>query len=305
MDKVETIRAFVRVAELKSFTQAAQSLGLPKASVSHAIQLLESQVGARLLHRTTRHVQVTQDGNRFYEQCKLLLSDIDELEGMFRCAPNNIRGRLRVDMPTAIAKNIVLPKLPEFLLQYPEVELELSATDKRVDVIGDGFDCVLRVGSLVDSDLIARPLGDIQVVSCVSPHYVAQYGEPRDIDSLCAHYLVHFTPTLGAKPSGWKYWLDKECRSVDMQARVVVNNAEAYIGACLAGLGIIQAPLMGVRSHLENGSLVEVLKAYSGGVMPISLIYPNRKHLSRRLQIFMDWLADLIQSEAAMSVKGC
>lgn len=304
MDKIETLKTFVRVAELKSFTKAAQSLGLPKASVSQAVQLLEGQVGARLLHRTTRHVQVTQDGSRFYEQCKLLLSDMDELEGMFRCSPDNIRGRLRVDMPTAIAKNIVLPKLPEFLMQYPEIELELSATDKRVDVISDGFDCVLRVGSLVDSDLIARPLGAFRVVSCVSPGYIARHGEPRGIDSLSTHYLVHFTPTLGVKPSGWKYWLDGECLSVDMQARVVVNNAEAYIGACLAGLGIIQVPLVGVRSHIENGSLIEVLNDYSGGAMPVSLIYPNRKHLSKRLHIFMDWLAHLIQGEASLSVEG-
>lgn len=169
MDKIHAMQLFIRVAELESFSRAADTLGLPKGSVSRQIQALESHLGARLLHRTTRRVQLTQDGMVYYERARDLLSNLEELDGMFQLDPSSISGRLRVDMPVAVAKKLVIPQLPAFLQQYPGIELELSSSDRLVDVVREGFDCVVRVGTLKDSGLIARPLGKLTQINCASP----------------------------------------------------------------------------------------------------------------------------------------
>jgi DNA-binding transcriptional LysR family regulator len=296
MDRLGAMQIFVRVAELASFTKAADSLGLPKASISTSIQQLESLLGTRLLHRTTRKVQMTQDGQILYERCKDLLSDVDELESLFQQTPSAIHGRLRVDMPTGVAKNLVIPHLPAFLAQYPGIELELSSTDRRVDIVQEGFDCVLRVGTLRDSDLIARPLGELQIVNCVSAGYIAQYGEPRMLDDLANHLLVRYVLMLGMKADGFEYWDGERYTMAAMKGAVTVNNAESYVDACLAGLGIIQVPRIGIREYLDNGVLVEVLGEYRARPMPVSLIYPNRRNLSKRVQVFMDWLSALVKT---------
>jgi DNA-binding transcriptional LysR family regulator len=148
INRLDAMKVFVRVAELSSFTRAAEMLDLPKASMSGAVQRLEKLVGARLLHRTTRRVQLTQDGRAFYERCKDLLADVDELQSMFQQSPQSLRGRLRVDMPSSTARDFVIPRLPEFLREHPLLEFELSSTDRKVDLVREGFDCVLRVGAV-------------------------------------------------------------------------------------------------------------------------------------------------------------
>jgi DNA-binding transcriptional LysR family regulator len=299
VDRVEAMNIFVRVAELASFTRAGDSLGLPKASVSSAVQQLETQLGTRLLHRTTRKVQLTQDGQIFYERCKDLLADMDELESLFQQTPAHISGRIRIDMPTAMARNLVIPRLPDFLASYPAVEIELSSTDRRVDLVREGFDCVVRVGQLADSGLIARPLGQLRIINCVSPGYLEKFGEPQTLEELAEHHwLVHYVLTLGAKSSGWEYWDGQSYRNLPMKGPMTVNNADAYTQACLAGLGIIQAPEAGLRQYIKKGQLVEILKNFAAEPMPISLIYPNRRNLSKRVQVFMDWLAGLVKEYA-------
>jgi DNA-binding transcriptional LysR family regulator len=209
MLRPEQLQIYTRVAELASFTQAADSLGLPKASVSQAVQQLEAELGTRLLHRTTRRVQTTQDGQVFYERCKDLLAQLDEAQSLFRKGGEALRGRLRVDMPSGIARQQVLPHLAEFLALHPELELELSSTDRRVDLVREGFDCVLRIGTLDDSALVARPLGHMAQINCASPAYLARHGTPQTLDDLtdpaAGHRLVHYLPTLGARPVGWEY----------------------------------------------------------------------------------------------------
>ena len=203
MNDLDAMRIFARVAELASFTRAAEDLGLPKASVSTAVQRLETHLGTRLLHRTTRRVELTQDGQLFYDRGRELLSDMDELQSMFRRSAESLRGRLRVDMPTGTARNFIIPRLPEFLDAHPHLEIELSSTDRRVDPVREGFDCVLRVGTLGDSNLIARPLGAHRIVNCASPAYLQRYGTPRTLDDLAAHRLIHYVTTFGAKPPAW------------------------------------------------------------------------------------------------------
>ncbi|WP_263406636.1 LysR family transcriptional regulator [Candidatus Dactylopiibacterium carminicum] len=198
MNLTDIMRIFVRVAELASFSAAAEQLGLPRASASAAICQLEAELGTRLLHRTTRRVEMTQDGRVFRERAEDLLADLDELQGLFRAEASTLRGRLRVDMPQAVARDVVLPALPGFLAGHPALELELSSVDRRVDLIREGFDCVLRVGRLADSSLIARPLGEYRMINCASPDYLAAFGTPHTPADLGTHRLVHYVPSLGS-----------------------------------------------------------------------------------------------------------
>ncbi|MBT9524206.1 MAG: LysR family transcriptional regulator [Rhizobacter sp.] len=294
MRTIEGMQIFVRVAELSSFTQAAEQLGLPKARVSTAVQQLESELGTRLLHRTTRRVQLTQDGQAFYERCKDVLADMDELQTMFQHGVQSLRGRLRVDMPTLIARDQIVPRLPQFLAEHPHIDIELSSTDRRVDLVREGFDCVLRVGPLLDSGLVARPLGELKQINCASPAYLRQHGTPTTLDDLAAHRMVHYVPTLGAKPSGWEYQSQGRTHTVVMAGALTVNSTEAYQAACLAGLGLIQAPAAGVQSLIERGLFVEVMPQHRAPSLPVSLLYANRRNLPKRVQVFMAWVAQAL-----------
>ena len=291
MNRLDALQMFVRVAELGSFTQAAEQLGLPKARVSMAVRQLEGVLGTRLLHRTTRRVQATQDGQAFYERCKDVLADIDEMQSMFQQGVQSLRGRLRVDMPTLIARDQVIPRLPEFLTAHPQLEIELSSTDRRVDLVREGFDCVLRIGALAESGLVARPLGQLRQINCASPAYLERHGRPRTLADLAAHRLIHYVPTLGGRPAGWEYVDEGRTRSVAMAGTVTVNGTEAYRAACLAGLGLIQAPAAGLAPLLEQGLLVEVMRNFRPAALPVSLVYANRRNLPQRVQVFMAWVA--------------
>jgi DNA-binding transcriptional LysR family regulator len=297
MDQLDAMRIYLRVAELASFTQAGDSMGLPKASISAAIQRLESQLGTRLLHRTTRKVQMTQDGQAYYERCKDLLADVEEMQGMFLAGPAELSGRLRVDMSSGTARHMVLPRLPEFLAAHPKLEIEVSSTDRRVDLVREGFDCVLRVGALGDSSLIARPLGHFVQRNCVSRDYLARYGQPNSLADLAGHRLVHYVGTLGGKSPGFEYVdaASGETRSIAMAGAVTVNNSDAYLAACLAGIGIIQVPEIGIRGYLASGELVEILPQLRAAPMPVSLLYANRRQLPKRVQLFMNWLAEVLR----------
>lgn len=295
MIRPDNLQIFIRVAELSSFTRAADSLGLPKASVSGAIQQLESQLATQLLHRTTRKVQLTQDGQVFYERGKDLLADMDELESLFQQDSSGLTGRLRVDMPHNLGRNLIIPRLPEFLRQHPQLQVEVSSTDRRVDVIREGFDCVIRAGKLNDSSLIARQLGTLTLINCVSPTYIARYGIPTTLEDLAQHQLIHYVPNLGAKSAGFEYLVDGELKFREMPGIITVNNADAYTAACLAGLGIIQVPIIGARDYLKTGRMIQILEQFSAEPIPVSVIYPNRRNLSRRVRAFIEWISSLAQ----------
>ena len=295
MDKIHAMQLFIRVAELESFTRAADTLGLPKGSVSRQIQALENHLGCRLLHRTTRRVLLTQDGMVYYERAKDLLSNLDELDSMFQSDPSSVSGRLRVDMPVAVARHVVIPRLPGFLQHYPGIELELSSSDRLVDVIREGFDCVVRVGTLKDSGLIARPLGKLSIINCASPAYLSRFGYPESLDDLSTHALVHYATTIGVRPPGFEVARENGTQWVKAGGILTVNSTETYHAACLAGLGIIQAPRVGVREALHSGKLVEILPQYRAEPMPVSLIYHHRRNLSRRVHLFMEWLTEVLQ----------
>jgi DNA-binding transcriptional LysR family regulator len=299
MDRIDVMKIYVRVAELGSFTQAADSLGMAKASTSAAVRELETELGTRLLQRTTRKVQMTQDGMAFYERSRDMLAELDELKSMFQQGDAGLSGRLRVDLPLAITRNIVMPALPAFLEAHPRLQLDLSSTDRLVDVVQEGFDCILRIGWLSDSSLVARPLGAFPMFNCASPAYLARYGTPATLAELSGHRLVDYAPALGGRGALFDYLDGGVRRSIDVPAVLAVNNSDAYQAACLAGLGIIQAPLSGVQNYLADGSLIAILPEFRAAPLPVTMLYPSRRHLSKRARGFMDWLAEAMAPHLA------
>jgi DNA-binding transcriptional LysR family regulator len=237
---LEALRVVLKVAELGSFTLAATHLGISRSRASQQVQELEGVLGVPLFRRTTRVVTLTADGEQFVERSQRLLSEADELAALFQ-GPRNLRGRVRLDLPVGVARNIVLPRLPEFVSLHPMLELEISATDRRVDVLRDGFDFVLRVGALGDSALTALRLGVFPMVNCISPAYLRRYGVPT-FDDLDQHWIVHYSQTLGTEPPTFDYLEAGAVIARPMRRLVTVNNADAYQAACMAGLGIVQVP---------------------------------------------------------------
>ncbi len=296
MIQPDAMRQFARVAELASFTQAAESLGCPKATVSATVQRLERQLGTRLLHRTTRRVQLTQDGQAFYERCKDVLADLEELEQLFLPTPAALRGRLRVDLPVGAARQLVLPRLPEFMAAHPQLEIELSCTDRRVDLVREGFDCVLRVGALGDSSLVARPLGWLRQLNLASPEYLRVHGVPLSLEDLAGHRLIHYASVLGQRSAGFEY-VDAagQACSLPMAGTLTVNNSEAYEAACLAGAGLVQVPVPGLSDLVAQGRLVELLPQFQAPPLPVSLVYAHRRQLPQRVQVFMNWLSEVMR----------
>jgi DNA-binding transcriptional LysR family regulator len=298
MNKLDLLRTFVRVTEMSSFTLASESLGLPRSSVSEQVQALEALVGTRLLQRTTRKVQATQDGLVLYERSKDLLSHMDEIEGLFRQDASALVGRIRVDMPNILARRVVMPRLPEFMMQHPNLELEISTTDRRVDLLSEGFDCVVRVGAQPDQSVVARHLCDFVMANCASPAYLERYGVPEGLDDLARHRLVHYVSVLGSRSEGFVYEVDGQVQRVPMAGSVTTNNSDGYESACLSGFGLIQAPIIGMRPYLLSGELVAVLPQFTAPAMEVSLLYARQRHLPLRVRAFMDWLGEVIRAVA-------
>ncbi|ARN34807.1 LysR family transcriptional regulator, partial [Pseudomonas aeruginosa] len=287
MDRLDSMRVFLRVAETGSFTKAADLLDMPRATVSAAVQQLEAQLGSRLLHRTTRQVQLTHDGSVVLERCRHLLEDMEELESLFHDG-SRASGRLKVDVPSRVARLLIAPALPEFFRQHPDIELELGSSDRSVDLVQEGVDCVLRVGQLGNSSLVARRLGEMQLINCASPAYLEEHGEPRTPADLDRHWAVNYASPSSGRVLPWEYREDGRTLTRALRSRVTVNNAESYIACCLSGLGLIQIPAYDVREHLQRGELREVLPQWRAEAMPAYALYPHRRHLSRRVRAFVD-----------------
>lgn len=207
MDRIDLFRIFSRVVECASFTRAADTLGMPRSSVSAAVQELEGRVGARLLHRTTRKVAPTQDGAAFYERCQRVIADVEDTENLFRQASSQPSGRLRIDVPGRIGRLVIAPALAEFLDLYPQIDIDLGVTDRAVNLMEDGMDCVLRVGPLSDSALVARPIGTLALTNVASPAYLARHGTPLAPGDLGQHWRLTMLLPQAAEwrlGNGWK-----------------------------------------------------------------------------------------------------
>ncbi|MBY0572624.1 MAG: LysR family transcriptional regulator, partial [Undibacterium sp.] len=270
-----------------------------KSSISSAVKQLESLLGTSLLLRSTRSVQMTHDGLVFYERCKDLLADMDELQTLFHNEETTLTGRVRIDLPVGIARSIVIPHLPEFSALHPQLRLEISSTDRLVDLIREGFDCVMRIAHLDDSNLVARPLGQLRQINCASPAYLQKQGTPTCIADLKQHQLIHYASNFASTNMGFEYLENGERKSIKMQGNITVNNSDAYQAAALAGLGIIQAPDIALKPWIALGHLVEILDQTQAPALPISLLYPSRRHISRRVRLVMEWLAQIMHEHTS------
>lgn len=295
MDRFDLLRLFLRIADTGSFTRAAEQLGLPRATVSIAVQQLETRLGVRLLHRTTRRVSLTPDGEALRDRAAALIEDMDALERQFRSRPDELHGRLRVDAPSRLARRFIVPAWPAFLARHPGIELELGAGDHLVDLAREGVDCALRVGPLASSSLVARPLGAFEMINCASPAYLAQYGTPQTPDDLETHRVIDYGQTYGARTSNWDWIENGQVRSRQVACHLSVNHVETYIAGALAGLGLIQVPRFDVREHLAAGELIEIMPDARPAPLAVHLVYPHRQHLPRRVQVFLVWIAELLQ----------
>jgi DNA-binding transcriptional LysR family regulator len=295
------LRVFLQVAELAHFSRAAEELGLPKGRVSQIVRDLEAQLGSRLFQRTTRRVSLTSDGELLAERARSLLADASEIEALFQ-QDQQLGGRLRVDLPVRLALDVVLPALPAFLAAHPAVQVELSCTDRRVDLVEEGFDCVLRVGAVHDPMLVAKPVGQLRMMNLASPGYLAARGTPATPDDLMTqgHELVHYSQTWADRRPRFD-WVDADGRphSLALPARVSVNHTDAYEVAALAGMGIVQAPRVGMRAALAEGRLVRVLPGFDAAPLPVQLVMSQRRHTPRRVRVFMDWLTALLGAHLA------
>lgn len=300
MDRITTMRLFVRIVERGSFAQAARDLQLPRPTATHAIQHLEADLGVRLLERTTRTVRPTLDGALYHERCIRLLADLDEIEDVFRNAAP--RGPLRVDMQGTLARFFVLPALAQFIARYPDITLSLSEGDRMVDLITEGVDCVLRAGDLSDSSLIGRRIATFQQLTLASPGYIERFGAPASPDDLAGHRMVAYTASATGQPYPLEFATDAQKWEVPLAYEVIVRGAEIYTAAGGAGLGLIQVPRYRVRHQIASGELVPVLARYPPPPMEVSVLYPQSRHLSSRLRVFIDWLTDIFRSAQAHDV---
>ncbi|WP_326537196.1 LysR family transcriptional regulator [Pseudorhodoferax sp.] len=296
MDRLDHLRIFLRIAQCGSFTQAADQLGLPRASVSGALQQLEARLGARLLHRTTRRVRLTADGESLLEGASSLVHGMEVLEQQFSATGQGLAGRLRVDVPSRIAHRVLAPALPGFLALHPGIALELGSHDRVVDLTKEGVDCALRVGQLAPSSLVARPLGSFSLVNCASPQYLERHGVPATVHDLQAqqHRQVNYAPAAGGRYAPWEWLQDGQLRTLNLPGYVAASNVETYIACAVSGMGLIQVPAFDVQDQLRAGALVEVLPHQRAPAMPVHLVYPHRRHLASRVQAFCSWIETLL-----------
>jgi LysR family transcriptional regulator for bpeEF and oprC len=298
-DQLAAMRAFARVVEAGTFTRASESLGMPKATLTKLIQMLEAHLRTRLLNRTTRRVTVTADGAAYYERAVQLLADLDELDGSLTTSQAMPKGRIRIDVSASLALLIIIPALPDFHARYPDIQIDIGVTDRPVDLIAENVDCVVRGGEISDQSLIARRIAEMPFITCASPSYLERYGEPQAPSDLeRGHLVVGYFSAESAQR--WPMAFKSGSDTIEITGRYVAafNDGNAYVAAALAGLGVIQAPLFMVQDYFADGRLQPILTQWTGEAMPLHVVYPPNRHLSAKLRILVDWLAELFSRNA-------
>ena len=302
MNKLQAMEVFVQVVDAGSFTRAAETLQLPKATVSTLVQSLETALSTKLLHRTTRSVTVTTDGAAYYERCIRILSDVRDAEESISRTRLSPSGRLRVDVPTGLASEILIPALPAFFERYPDILMELGSTDRPVDLIEEGVDCAVRGGDLVDDNLIARRVGVINFVTAASPGYLARHGTPRHPRDLANHRCVTYFSAKTGKTYDWDFLRGDERIDMPMPGVIALNDSNAYVRAGLAGLGIIQMADYLMLQHVATGGMVRVLGDWSSDPLPVHVVYPQNRHLSAKVRVFVEWVSELFAQHPRMQI---
>jgi LysR family transcriptional regulator for bpeEF and oprC len=300
MNKLQAMEVFVQVVDAGSFTRAADALQLPKATVSTLVQGLETALSCKLLHRTTRSVTVTTDGAAYYERCVRILSDVRDAEESLSRTRLSPSGRLRVDAPTGLSSEILVPALPGFFERYPDIMLELGSTDRPVDLVEEGVDCAVRGGELWDTNLIARRVGVINFVTAASPAYLARHGTPAHPRDLEQHRCVNYFSAKTGKTYDWDFRRGSEKIVLPMRGVISLNDSNAYVQAGVAGLGVIQMSDYLLMKQVENGHMVQVLPDWTCEPVPVHIVYPQNRHLSAKVRVFVEWVSELFANHPYM-----
>lgn len=296
MDRIAAMTTFVRVVEAGSFTKAAETLRCENATVTRLIQSLERDLKVKLLQRTTRSVTVTPDGATYYERVVKLLGDLADIEANASQSLSRPSGRVRVETAVAIASLVILPALPDFRRAYPDVELDFGIGNRHADLVAEGIDCAIRVGEATEQFLVARQVGAFRIITCASPSFLAVAGKPKAPDDLLDRIeTVGMVSSQPGRPLPFRFAGPKGELELNPPHRVIVNDANAYLAAGLAGLGVIQAPSYTVQSAIEFGGLELVLEDWTAPRIPINIIYPPNRFLSAKVRVFIDWVVALFE----------
>jgi DNA-binding transcriptional LysR family regulator len=300
MDRFDAMTAFVRVVETGSFTKAAETLHISRTSATQLVQQLEARLRVKLLNRTTRKVNVTADGAAYYERVLRLLADLDDTESGLSDASAQPKGKLKVDVPSPLARIILMPALPAFHARYPELQIDMGVSDRTIDLIGESVDCVVRGGELADQSLRARHVGDLQLGLYAAPAYLARTPAPSHPHELenGAHRIVGFL--WGRTGKTYPVVLHRGGETVTIQGRyvVAVDDGNAYLAAGVAGMGVLWLPQYMARQHVASGELLPLLQDWRLAPMPLHVAYPQNRYVSTRLRVFIDWIAELMVEHA-------
>jgi len=298
MDRIQAMQVFTRVAEAGSFVRAAETLSLPSSTVTSTIKNLEKYLQVRLLNRTTRRVSLTPEGLQYLAQCREILSLIEHTESSLTDSVRRPQGRLRVDMPGGIAHFIVMPNLKDFYRLYPDIYLMIGVSDRQVDLVQEGVDCVIRTGELTDSTLVARPLGRFRWVTCASPAYLREYGVPETPEALSHHRAIHYFSGSARRTNELRFLRGTETISVPVKGDAAVNETGLYIKMCLEGFGLAQLAENIISENLQHGKLIEVLADWQPASVPVTMLYPHQRFLSPAVRAFAEWIAGLFRDGA-------
>ncbi len=304
MDRFDAMRAFVRVVEAGSFTKAAQTLHMNRASVTLLIQQLETRLRVKLLNRTTRRLNVTADGAAYYERIAAMLAELEELEAGLPGASGLPSGLLRVDVPSPLATLILIPALPQFHARFPDIQFDMGASDRKVDLMGENVDCVVRGGAITDQSLVARRVGELQLGVYAAPAYLARAGTPAHPTALedTHHRIVRYR--WGRSGDGFPYAMHHGDEHVRLQGRHVlaIDDGNAYLAAGLAGLGVLWLPEYMAKAHVAGGALIPLFTQWRIDPIALYIAYPPNRHPSKKLRVFIDWIVELMADHAPITL---
>jgi LysR family transcriptional regulator for bpeEF and oprC len=304
MDKFQAMGLFVRIVDTGGIARAAESLGIPNATATTLIQRLEASLGVKLLNRTTRRVSVTPDGAAYYTRAVAILAEVRDAEEALAQHSSTPRGRVRVDVPTLIARSVIVPALPSFFAQYPDVELALACNERHFDLVAEGIDCALWVGDIGAESLVARRVGFLYFATCAAPVYIHAHGQPSHPRDLAQHKCInHFSPRTGDTVE-WIFSKGAERVRAVFPGNLALEDENSYVGAAEAGLGIAQMPAFVLKEAMERRALDLVLADWSPEPAPLHVVYPQSRHLSRRVRVFVDWLAALIADHDGIQLRS-
>ena len=302
MDTIKAMQAFVGVVNTGGFTSAAELLNMPKATLSASVAELEGHLKVRLLHRTTRKVSVTADGAAYYERCVRILEDLRDAEESFSSSQASPRGKLRVDVSTAVASRLLIPLLPSFFERYPDIELELGCSDRPLNLLSEGIDCALRVGEVSDPSVVVRRVGTMNLVTCATTGYLARRGRPQHPLDLKKHTCLNYFSLRTGQVFDWDFVRNGERILLPVDSPLTLNDSNAYVDACLAGLGVGRLPTYMFRQYPSCGVLELLMCDWLSDEIPFHVVYPSNRHLSSKVRVFVDWVAEILEHHTGMKM---